>query len=59
MFVMYYEYLRLYVLAVASVKITIFWDVSKCSLLESSRQGDSPDNGGISTSETLANLYET
>jgi hypothetical protein len=37
---------RIEVLTVASMKITDFWDVAPCSLVETDRHFRGPDDGG-------------
>jgi hypothetical protein len=39
---------RFQVLTAASTKVTVFWDVAPCSLVENDRRfrGDRPDDGG-------------
>jgi hypothetical protein len=49
------ELLRFQVLTAASMKMTVFWDVAPCSLVEIS----GPDDGAASTSKTSVNFYQT
>jgi hypothetical protein len=55
------------VLTAASMKMTVFWGVVLCSLIEIvhrfrgaySLHGHRSDDGVVSTSETLVSFYET
>jgi hypothetical protein len=52
---LYYFMVTFQVLTAANMKITVFWDVAPCSLVETDR----PMMEAVNTSETSVNFYET
>jgi hypothetical protein len=46
---------RFQVLSAAIIKMTAFWDIAPCSLVEV----DGPEDGAVYTFETSVNFYET